>query len=451
VLLSTPLLSPARLPRTLQAFWAQQGLDRALARAMGPSAIGRTAAAHSCAEAAEDGRVVYADHPDLPVLPASNMKLLTATALLDRLGPSYRFTTKIEALAGPVDGVVHGHLYFVGGGDPLLRLPSYAGRIPDGGGVYTNVTALVSALRAAGVREVTGGVVGDETRFDSVRTVAGWPATYSEQGDVGALSALGIDDGFATAGPPVPDSAPPAVQSAGLLTKLLAAAGIEVDGAPMSGAVPPAATVLADVVSAPLSAELGEILRESDNTAMELLTKELGLKERGRGSTAAGLAAVRADLAADGFSLTGFVNADGSGLSRSDRVTCALLVEVLERAGPGGLLVRDLPVAGRSGTLVDELRGTVAAGRVHAKTGTLDGVKALSGWALASAGQGPGNPALTAPVVFATVLNDLAPVLPNPAGTPAGLTDQVALDVAEYPRAPALARFEPGGGRPGGA
>ena len=86
------------------------------------------------------------------------------------------------------------------------------------------------------------------------------------------------------------------------------------------------------------------------------------------------------------------MNADGSGLSRSDRVTCALLVDVLQRAGPDGLLVRDLPVAGRSGTLVDQLKGTVAAGRVHAKTGTLDGVKALSGWALAAAGQGAAQP-----------------------------------------------------------
>ncbi len=442
--LATPLLSPARLPRALQALWAQQGLDRALSKAMGRWALGRVAATRSCAEVVQDGRVVYADHPHLPVVPASNMKLLTATALLDRLGPSYRFTTKLESLGPPVGGVVHGNLYFVGGGDPLLRLASYAQSVPDGGDVYTNVEGLVTALQATGTRQVTGAVVGDEARYDSVRGVAGWPATYSEEGDVGALSALGIDDGFATAGPPVPDSAPPPVQSAGLLVKLLRAAGIEVGGGATSGLVPPGATVLAQVVSPPLGAELGEILKESDNTAMELLTKELGLKQRGSGSTAAGLATVRADLAAHGFPLAGFVNADGSGLSRSDRVTCALLVAALERAGPDGLLVRDLPVAGRSGTLVDELRGTVAAGRVHAKTGTLDGVKALSGWALAVTGQGAGNPALGAPVVFATVLNGLAPTLPDPADTPAGLTDQVALDVAEYPRAPALVKFEPG-------
>ena len=230
MLLSTSLLSPARLPLALQSLWAQRGLDAALARAMAPHVLGPRAAARSCAEAVQDGQVVYADHPDLAVVPASNMKLLTATALLDELGPSYRFTTRLEALGGPVDGVVHGDLYFVGGGDPLLRLASYARSIPDGAGVYTNVGTLVTALKAAGVRQVTGGVVGDESRYDSVRSVAGWPAEYGEQGDVGPLSALGVDDGFATAGPPVPDGLAPPVQSAGLLVKLLRAAGVEVGG-----------------------------------------------------------------------------------------------------------------------------------------------------------------------------------------------------------------------------
>ncbi len=173
------------------------------------------------------------------------------------------------------------------------------------------------------------------------------------------------------------------------------------------------------------------------------MTKELGFRERGIGSTASGTAVIRADLAADHLPLGGFANPDGSGLSRSDRVTCALLVALLERAGPDGVLVKDLPLAGRSGTLVGELTGTIAAGRVYAKTGTLDDVKALSGWVEPLKGQGGGNPDLAAPVVFATVLNDLAPSLPSPQDTPTGLTDRVALAVADYPQMPALARFEP--------
>jgi len=439
-LLATPLLSPARVPRTLQDIWAGARLASELGKAMSPAVLGAGTASHSCAEVVQEGHVVYQDHPGLSVLPASNMKLVTATALLDMLGPRYRFRTSVMTLRAPIGGVVDGDLYLVGGGDPLLRLPSYAADIEGGDPVYTDVTRLVGLLEAAGVREVTGSVVGDDTRYDSVRAVASWPASYAGEGDVGPLSALGIDDGFAVAGGAVPVSAAPPVQSAGVLSDLLRRAGIKVDGPPLAGSTPTGARRLAELVSPPLNRVLGEVLRESDNTAMELLTKELGFKRAGVGSTAAGVAEVRADLAADGIPTGGLANVDGSGLSRSDRVTCALLVAVLERAGYGGLLMRDLPVAAESGTLADELKGTVAAGRVHAKTGTLDGVKALSGWVGPVSAQAIGNPSLASPVVFSTVLNDL----PASVANPAALTDAVALDIAEYPQAPALAMFEPG-------
>ncbi len=176
--------------------------------------------------------------------------------------------------------------------------------------------------------------MGDDTRYDSLRTVPGWPARYEQEEDVGPLSALDIDDGLATAGGNVNEGLPPAVQAAGILTNLMRAAGIQVGGGPTGGKTPPGSTLVVKLVSPPLGEILGVVLRASDDTAMELMTKELGLRERGVGSSAAGTAAVRADLAADGLPLHGFVNADGSGLSRSDRVTCALLVDLLERAGP---------------------------------------------------------------------------------------------------------------------
>jgi serine-type D-Ala-D-Ala carboxypeptidase/endopeptidase (penicillin-binding protein 4) len=441
-LLPTPLLSPGRVPRALQAATAQEHLDANLAYAMSPQVLGTTAAAHSCAEVVQDGEVVYQDHADMAVLPASNMKLITATALLDKLGPSYRFQTAVVATSGPVHGVVHGNLYLVGGGDPLLRLPSDAPGATDGT-VYTNVDSLVILLKAAGIRRVTGSIVGDDSRYDSLRTVPGWPARYTEEEDVGPLSALAVDDGFATAGLPLNLGAPPAVQAAGILTNLLRSSKVQVNGSPTSGKAPSGAKVLVKLSSAPLRATLGVVLRESDDTAFELMTKELGYKEKGIGSTAAGLAVIRADLAADHLPLQGFVNADGSGLSRSDRVACVLLVAALERSGPDGVLVKDLPVAARSGTLVGELQGTVAAGRVYAKTGTLDDVKALSGWVEPAAGQGRENPELASPVVFATVLNDLRSPLPNRNDNPTELTDQVAVDVANYPQAPVLAHFDP--------
>jgi D-alanyl-D-alanine carboxypeptidase/D-alanyl-D-alanine-endopeptidase (penicillin-binding protein 4) len=441
-LLTTPLLSPARLPETLQDLTASRRLGASVASAMSPRALGTGAAASSCAEVAQDGRVLYADHAGLPVIPASNMKLVTATALLDKLGPSYRFQTSLMALHPPVRGVISGNLYLVGGGDPVLRLPNDAPSAP-GPEPYSNFTNLVRALKAAGVHRVTGSVVGDDTRYDALRSVPGWPARYEEEEDVGPLSALDVDDGLATAGGGLNLGLPPAVQAAGILTNLLHSGGVQVAGRPTAGRTPPGSTLVAKLVSPSLDQILGVVLRASDDTAMELMTKELGFRDRGIGSTASGTAVIRADLAADHLPLGGFANPDGSGLSRSDRVTCALLVALLERAGPDGVLVKDLPLAGRSGTLVGELAGTIAAGRVYAKTGTLDDVKALSGWVEPLKGQGGGNPDLAAPVVFATVLNDLAPSSPSPQDTPAGLTDRVALAVADYPQMPALARFEP--------
>ena len=413
-----------------------RALQAELSQATSPAVLGPGTAKESCAEVVQGGRVIFEDHPTLPVVPASNMKLLTADAVLAKLGPERRFYTTVLAASSVVAGVVHGDIYLRGGGDPLLRLPSYAAGFAPGGGVYTDFAALPRILKAAGVREVTGSVIGDANRYDSLTTVPGWPARYQAQGDVGPLSALAIDDGFALAGAPVPEDRPPAVQAAGVLTQMLRQAGIEVSGVPGQGSAPAGAKSIATLVSPPLRSELGEILRESDNTAMELLTKELGLAQYGSGSTAAGTRAVRQGLASEGLPLRGFVNADGSGLSYGDRVTCALLVAVLERSGPDGLLVRDLPVAASSGTLARQMVGTPAAGRVRAKTGNLDGVVALSGWAYPDGSGVQGDPALHRPLVFAVVLNGLALSLPDPFG----LTFKVAEDLAAFPPANPPAR-----------
>ena len=256
---------------------------------MSPQALGAGAAASSCAEVAQDGRVLYQDHASLPVIPASNMKLVTATALLDKLGPSYRFQTSLMALHPPVRGVVHGNLYLVGGGDPVLRLPSDA---PSGRPEpYSNFTSLVRALKVAGVRQVAGSVVGDDTRYDSLRAVPGWPARYEEEEDVGPLSALDVDDGLATAGGGLNLGLPPAVQAAGILTNLLHSAGIQVARRADRGQDAARLDSPGQTRFSAAGQILGVVLRASDDTAMELMTKELGFRERGTGSTAAGTAA----------------------------------------------------------------------------------------------------------------------------------------------------------------
>jgi D-alanyl-D-alanine carboxypeptidase/D-alanyl-D-alanine-endopeptidase (penicillin-binding protein 4) len=438
-LLLTPLLSPARLPRTLQVLGARDAVSGALTAVLASPALA-TARATSCVEAEQGGAVLYASNASLPVTPASNMKLLTATSLLDVLGPNYTFTTTVKADRAPVKGVIQGNLYLVGGGDPLLRLDRFAKGIVGGDPVYTSVDQLVAKVKAAGVTHITGAVVGDESRYDTERTVAGWPARYVAEGDVGALSALGIDDGFATAGAPVPIGAAPPVQSAGLVEAMLKKAGVKIDGGATSGVAPGTAALVASITSPTLAAELGEVLRESDDTATELLVKELAAHAGEKGTTAAGLPIVRRDLAGDGLPLDGFVADDGSGLSRNDRVTCGLVLAVLQRSGASGLLADALPVAAKSGTLQDRMAHTPAAGRVEAKTGTLNGVSALSGWVQPVPGQGEGNLVLAPPVAFAAVLNGIAN---DTVGI--NVTDDVAVALAEYPTVLPLSRYGPGG------
>lgn len=445
------LLSPARLPVTLRLEWAAGKARSALQQAMSPAALGAQAASRSCAVVEAGGRVIYADHPWTPVVPASNMKLLSATALLDHFGPAYRYHTTLAAKGPIVRGTLYGSLYLVGGGDPLLRTRAYDMYTADvlhGGGVYTPFGQLVAQLRALGVRKLTGQVIGVASRYDSLLTVPSWPPVYLAQGDVGPLSALSVNDGLALAGPPVAMGAPPALQAAGLLTSTLRADGVRVLGQPALGSVPGGTRTLVSLSSPPLSAELREALLESDNTALELMVKELGRSVYGQGSTLAGTRAVRADLAKDHLPLAGVVNVDASGLSAQDRVTCSVLVALLEREGTEGTLGHDLPVAGRSGTLAQAMIGTPAAGRVIAKTGTLYGVKALSGFVLPTPpvpaqGAHGGAQREAQPVVFSVVLNDL---LPSDVGFgPQLQVDRLAEDLALYPQAPPLRSFEPGG------
>jgi len=117
-----------------------------------------------------------------------------------------------------------------------------------------------------------------------------------------------------------------------------------------------------------------------------MLAKALGARFGAGGSTAAGLAVARAQLAAFGVHPR---MVDGSGLSRADRTTARQVVRLLQRMNGQDTAPTwraSLPVAGRSGTLRKRMRATAAAGRCAAKTGTLIGVSALSGYCTTTGG-----------------------------------------------------------------
>ena len=496
-LMPTSVLSVRRVPDWLASTAAAQRLAGALQALAGP-VLTAAGSPQGCLLVTQDNSSVYSSNADAMFIPASNLKILTATAVVDRLGSSGTFVTSVRSVDPISGGIIFGNLYLVGGGDPDLRTSAYGGGTSGAGSTFTSLDKLAEQVRQSGVTEVTGSIVGDATRYDSQRIVPSWKPVYTTEGDVGPLSALDVNDGFVpntttttrppptappttppTTAPPStappgtgspPTSAPPTTQATPPTTRaarpstaretsnsaalafaastdpvgqaaqafeaLLRKDGVRVDGGARSGYTPGGTTLVTSIESAPLAAEVEEMLNVSDDTAAELFTKELGYQGSHVGTTNAGVAVIRQDLQADGLPVSELVQVDGSGLDRDDRASCSLLVKALQRAGPTGTIAKGLPVAGKSGTLVDRMIGTPAQGRLIAKTGNLDNVVSLSGFVLPAAGS-PATPALGEPLVFSLILNGP----PDPVAQ--DLADRIGIALSRYPDLPPIAKLEP--------
>ncbi len=312
------------------------------------------------------GEVAFAQNEHLSLLPASNEKLAIAFAALTRLGPGYRFRTEVHGL-GSLDGRAwRGDLVLKGYGDPTL----------DG----DDLQALARDVRAWGIRRVTGAVLGDESAYDELRTGPGWKPSYFID-ECAPLSALVADRG--RDGDRV--SHDPARSATARFRDALERAGVDVGKRSRRLlTVPETAFPLAMDVSEPLADVVRVMGRDSDNFLAEMLLKQLGEALGKAGTTAAGATVVAETLGDAGVPLAGVRIADGSGLSRLDRLTAASIVSIL-RAGAADPAIRDvflgsLAVAGVDGTLEHRLESRPARSRVIAKTGTTNRASALAGF-----------------------------------------------------------------------
>lgn len=337
-----------------------------------------------------EGHKLWSAGPDRGLLPASTMKVLTAASALDELGPTGVVHTGAAA-TGPVDdqGVVDGDVVVVGTGDPTLTTDDYRRWIYPSRPA-TAIEDLADAIVASGVRRIAGDLLGDGTRFGPSETAAGWPERYFADFDAHRLGPLSVDTGRvvtidATASPPrvtIDHDPDPAVSATLALATALADRGVVIDGlarrtiAPAAGMLP-----LGRVGSPPMTDVLGFMLRESDNHMADTLVRTAALQEYGDGSWSSADTRVRQALGNLGVDTTGLVVADGSGLSRNDRVTPTQLVmtDVGLTNALGDTWSSMLAVGGESGTLANRLIGTSGEGRLYAKTGTLTDVRALVG------------------------------------------------------------------------
>jgi len=378
---TTPLLSARRFPGALQATTADPELSASIDQFLN-KVVGST-----CVIVELDGRTVYERRSSETFVPASTMKLATAMAALDILGADSKFSTRFVAEKQPKNGVIDGDLYVIGGGDPLLATSGYKTVFDDPDQFYEDFTKIADALNEAGIRSITGDLIGDDSRYDDVRWVSTWPARYQVGGTVAPLSALLVNDGNtgytdtpneATTNRKAGDSPLLFVQT---LRTVLNSKGIAVGGIATTGQAPDDAEELSTFDSVPMSEVLTEMLKNSDNTTAELVLKEIGLQAKGQGTTAAGIEAAKESLKRQGFTIDDLVMLDGSGLDTGNRMSCELSLALVEAVSQKPEFSEALPLGGKNGTLRKRMLATPSTGKVRAKTGTLNSVNALAGFA----------------------------------------------------------------------
>lgn len=408
---NTPSASPAPVVRTTQpAAWAappspagvalsvsarlpagQKPTAKGLAAMLAPRLADPAFAGGAVSIVVGDpltGATVLSSGGDAEVMPASTAKLAVAAAALDRLGPQHRLTTRTALTP-------EGLVVLVGGGDPTLAGPKATGRadpgFPEPARLADLAVRTASGLKTRGLTHVRLGY--DDSLFTGPATAPGWKPTYLTEGDVAPVSALEVDEGEPDPTKPARTNNPAAV-AASDFAALLSADGVTVDGPPQRTAAG-AAPTLASVESPTVAALVQRMLDRSDNDLAEALARQVALATGRPASFSGGAQAVREVITKLGVQADGFEMVDSSGLSRSDRVRPAALVQLvnvlLSPAHPEfSAALQGLPVAGFSGTLAGRYStppALSASGLVRAKTGTLDGVVALAGFTYDASGR----------------------------------------------------------------
>lgn len=346
------------------------------------------------------GKVLYSNGSAKPLMPASTQKTLTSIAALQTYGPEHTFSTSVVS---PKAGTI----VLVGGGDPFLR-SSASSTYP-----YPATSADLAAKTAAKLKadKITSVVLGYD---DSLFTGPSWNPTWFDgyHNQVTNVSSLWIDESLTA-------RTNPAATAASTFATQLQAQGIKVSGTParMSGQAKSAE--VASVQSMPLSTIVEQTLLHSDNSAAEVLLRQVALGNGQPGSFVGGTTAAHEVLTKLGIWTTNDKLVDGSGLSRSNRVTASTLAAAIHQAAVQPALrpvLEGLPVAWVTGTLNERfIDADSAAGRgvVHAKSGTLTHVSSYAGYTTTTSGRVLG---------FAFVINGADPEAPLKANSP-GIND----------------------------
>jgi D-alanyl-D-alanine carboxypeptidase/D-alanyl-D-alanine-endopeptidase (penicillin-binding protein 4) len=457
------------VPMTLSA----QSLERRLTRLLDAPPFNRVTWGVVLTDAA--GHVRFARNADRLFVPASNTKLVVSAAASVLLPPDYRIATSIYGAGPVVDGVLQGDLVIYGRGDPSFSPRCYG---PDSlalgacDRLWDRLDGMADSVRARGVRQVTGALVGDGSWFDGQLLHPGWemydvnwwygspvaalgfndnsvnftwrpgpvvgaPAVIEVEPDLGLLRlenrTLTTDSGTPTTldyfrqpgtmdvwaeGTVASHRQPrteyfalpdPNLYFATAFRQALARRGVSVTGPTTSTtdstryAAARGSQPLATFLSRSRDELIFPILNTSQNWFAEMLLKTLGRHAGGAGSWDGGLAVEgRFLIDSVGVDSTAFLLSDGSGLSSGNLVTpraFARLLQYMWSHPQNAGFRRALPRAGAVGSLRTRFLETPVAGRVVAKTGSIQHVNALSGYIERERG---------GPLIFSIIANNHA-------------------------------------------
>ncbi len=392
----------------------------------------------------ENGDTLFARNADKQMLPASTMKLFTSSVALERFGADHRFSTEVlrEGALGS-DGVLRGNLVLRGAGDP-----SFSRRFSDGASGATPLAALARLVSQAGVRRVSGDIVGDASAFEDRLVPEGWRTRYLGAHYAARVSALSYNENLLTirvkpAGKSAVVSFEPALSGLAVVNRVkvvsgrgarisvrqtengvevqgtvgasgkgssiqvvaehpalittaafraaLEAEGIAVDNQVRTGKAASGAPRVAVLPSATLAELVTTMNGESNNHFAELLFRNAARSVGVVGSADNANILLRRFLYEKAnVPPTDVYAADGSGLSTADRVTPRAMVQLLGYAAKApwhDVLEQSLPVAGRTETLRRRMRYTPATGNLIAKTGTTNEVASLGGYVTSKDGE----------------------------------------------------------------
>lgn len=319
------------------------------------------------------GKPIFERDQNVATTPASNAKLVTAAAVLATLGPAHRIVTKAVAGANP------GEVVLVGSGDATLGVG------PD---AYYVGAARLDEL-AAQVKAKLGGtapakVIVDGSLYQGPVLGPAWDPAAPTEGYVSTITALMTDGGRANPKdhePPADRYADPEMAAGQSFARLLGVTDV------VKGKAAQGAATLGEVKSGPMIRQLEAMMGESDNVLAESLARQVAVAKGKPASFDGAAEALEQVLAELNLPRGQFDLADGSGYSKNNRLSPAVLTGLLSKAAGGGKpalmdLFNLMPVSGWSGSMdyrFAKPEASNALGVVRAKSGTLRGVNSISG------------------------------------------------------------------------